>query len=383
MGRLRVTLMLTLLMGAGAILAACPVPNGYTVQPAFPNANFGLMVQAEPIPGDTGHALVLTKDGLIRRVSLTNASAQPSVFLDVRSRMHSAPDGEEGLLGLAFAPDYATSGRFYVHYTAPGDTPTIRGFPGRVGRISRFTASGGTAALSSEQVLLEVYQPYLNHNGGALAFGPDGMLYIALGDGGLSGDPHNNAQNLNTLLGKILRVDVSGPSGYTVPADNPFAGGGGLPEIYAYGLRNPWRMSFDRVTGQLWAGDVGQSGWEEVNRIVAGGNYGWSQFEGHACFKQPCQAPGAIPPRATYSHEFGCSVSGGYVYRGTAMPELRGWYVYGDYCSGRVWGVNTEGDGAPIPMADTGQRIVSFMQDAGGELYIVTLNNGIHRLVRK
>lgn len=371
------------LSGFALASAACPLPNGYRFEQAFSNITFSGMVQVEPIPGDPGHALVLTQGGVIHRSSLVDASEASSVFLDLRDRLHPSPDDEEGLLGLAFAPDYATSGRFYVHYTAPGGEPSVRGLPGRVGRISRFTASGASATPSSEQVLLEVYQPYTNHNGGALAFGPDGMLYIALGDGGSGGDPHNYAQDRNSLLGKILRVDVSGPGGYTIPPDNPFAGGGGRPEIYAYGFRNPWRLSFDRETGQLWAADVGQSAWEEVDRVVAGGNYGWSQFEGDACFKQPCNAPGAIPPRITYSHQFGCSISGGHVYRGTAMPELRGWYVYGDFCSGRVWAVNTEGSGPAIPLADTGTAIVSFMQDGGGELYAVTFNNAVYRLVRK
>lgn len=376
-------LMVLALCGFGAVLAACPLPNGYRLQQAFPNIAFSGMVQVEPIPGDPGHAVVLTQDGVIYRSSLADASEPPSMFLDLRQRLHPSPDQEEGLLGLAFAPDYARSGRFYVHYTAPGAEPSARGLPGRVGRISRFTASGAMAGISSEEVLLEVYQPYTNHNGGALAFGPDGMLYIALGDGGGSGDPHNYAQDRSTLLGKILRVDVSGPGGYTIPPDNPFAAGGGRPEVYAYGFRNPWRLSFDRETGELWAADVGQNAWEEVDRVVAGGNYGWSQFEGDACFKQPCSAPGAIPPRVTYSHEFGCSISGGHVYRGAAMPELRGWYVYGDFCSGRVWAVSAEGSGPAIPLADTGAAIVSFMQDGGGELYAVTFNHAVYRLVRK
>lgn len=246
------------ILGAAALLAAaCPAANGYVAVPAFPNARFEGVTGIYAMPGDVTSAVVLAQDGRAYRVNLRDPAAAPELFLDVRDHMIANPAREEGLLGLAFAPDYATSGRFYIHYTAGKPRRSV---------ISRFTDG-------AERVVLEIPQPHDNHNGGGLAFGPDGMLYIALGDGGSAGDPQGNAQNVNSLLGKVLRVDVSGEA-YEIPADNPFARGGGRAEIWAWGLRNPWRISFDRETGQLWTGDVGQGRWEEVNRIVGGANYG-------------------------------------------------------------------------------------------------------------
>ena len=373
MRRPRVTLALAISAALALVLTGCPRPNGYTAVRVFPNLNFAQMVGLYPIPDGSNAAVVLTKDGMIYRADPpADAAAQPSVFLDLRDRIIAEPGFEEGLLGFAFSPDYVTSGRYYVYFTAGSPRRSV---------VSRFTASGGRA---SEQVLLEVNQPYANHNGGPLAFGPDGLLYIGLGDGGSAGDPHGNGQNTDVLLGKVLRIDVSGNGGYTIPRDNPFAGGGGAPEVYAWGLRNPWRLTFDTATGALWAGDVGQGEWEEVNRVVRGGNYGWSVTEGDACYaRSSCDRRGLIAPRITYSHEFGCSITGGYVYRGAAMPELDGWYVYGDFCSGRVWAIDAGTDvGAAIPLADTGAQISSFAQDAVGEIYLVTFDNAIYRLVR-
>jgi glucose/arabinose dehydrogenase len=225
---------------------------------------------------------------------------------------------------------------------------------------------------------------FSNHNGGEITFGPDGYLYVGVGDGGSAGDPDGNGQNKNALLAKILRIDVSGDT-YTIPPDNPFAGGGGAPEIYAYGFRNPWRFSFDPATGALWAGDVGQNKWEEVDRVVSGGDYGWNVMEGNHCYKPSagCDTSGLIPPRAEYSHDDGCSITGGYVYRGTAMPELEGWFVYSDYCSGKVWAVNTADDASPpVELADTKKNVSSFFRDAAGELYLVTLDGQVFRLER-
>lgn len=364
------------LLVTGAFLAGCPQPNAYTVQQAFPQLRFANMLGLQPIPGDTGHALLLTQDGIVRRASLTDTAAPPTTFLDIRDRLIRTPGPEQGLLGLAFSPDYATSGRLYLYYTA--------GLP-MINTLSRFIAKGDHADPASERVLLQINQPFQNHNGGSLAFGPDGYLYVGVGDGGSAGDPSGYGQRLDTLHGKILRLDVSGDA-YTIPPDNPFVGEDARGEIFAYGLRNPWRMNFDQATGQLWAADVGQNAWEEVDRIVAGGNYGWNRTEGTHCYLPPsgCDASGTVPPRVEYSHEFGCAITGGFVYRGKAMPELTGWYIYGDYCSGRIWGVDTGSENGPaIPIADTGRSITSFAQDPNGELYIVTFNNEIDRLVRK
>jgi glucose/arabinose dehydrogenase len=373
---MKIPVFASVLVAASVLLAACPQPNGYRAAPVFPQLTFARMVALEPIPGDLDHALLVTQDGVIRRANLADEAEPVTVFLDIGSRVIPDPHTEEGLLGLAFAPDYATSGEVYVYYTA---SP-------RHNRVSRFIAQGAQADPASEHVILNLPSKRAdNHNGGALAFGPDGYLYIAVGDGGDAGDPANNGQNTGTLFGKILRIDVSGTE-YSVPADNAFARGGGLPEIYAYGLRNPWRITFDTKSGQLWAGDAGQARWEEVNRIVNGGNYGWRVMEGNHCFRPDsgCDPSGMFAPRAEYSHDFGCAVVGGYVYRGRAMPELDGWFVYGDFCSGRVWAVDAASDsGAAIPLADTGRQITSFAQDRHGELYLITFDNAIYRLERK
>ncbi|MBI5284706.1 MAG: PQQ-dependent sugar dehydrogenase [Chloroflexi bacterium] len=350
--------------------------DGYTAEPAFPHVDFAKMLGMQVVPGSANIALVVSQDGVIRRADLRDAASTPAVFLDIGDRLIRDPGMEEGLLGLAFAPDYASSGEFYVYYSAGSPRRAV---------LSRFVAQDDAADPASERVLLEIEEPYSNHNGGSLAFGPDGYLYIGVGDGGAGGDPHGNGQNKDALLGKILRIDVSGED-YTVPADNPFARGGGRGEIWAYGLRNPWRLNFDPQTGALWAADVGQGDWEEIDRIVKGGNYGWNVMEGDHCFEPAsgCHKAGLLPPRAEYGHDLGCSVTGGYVYRGPAMPELDGWYVYGDYCSGRVWAVNTaDGASAPVQLANTGATITSFAQDAAGELYLVTFDQGIRKLTRK
>ncbi|MBI5287517.1 MAG: PQQ-dependent sugar dehydrogenase [Chloroflexi bacterium] len=249
---------LVLLTMAIATIAGCPQPNGYTTRPAFPQADFEFMDGMHWIPGDPSHALVLTQRGVIWRVNTSDPAEEPAIFLDLRDRLIPQSGGEEGLLGLAFSPDYDNGGRFYVHFTGEGDVPIRPDGQARKSVISRFTAAGATADPRSEQILLELRQPHSNHNGGALAFGPDGYLYVAFGDGGSGGDPDGNGQNLGTLLGKILRIDVSG-AGYAVPPDNPFVGTpGARPEIWAYGLRNPWRIAFDRANGALWAADVGK-----------------------------------------------------------------------------------------------------------------------------
>lgn len=360
--------------------AAAPTPasepevraGAYTLVDAVPAANFTRMVAYELIPGDD-RAVVLTQEGVIYAVGAGEDSAE--TFLDIRDRIKRDLDNEEGLLGIAFAPDFPTSRAFYIYYSKDNPRRTT---------LSRFRAPGDTADPASEQVLLEVEQPYPNHNGGALAFGPDGMLYVGLGDGGSSGDPQGNAQNTQTLLGSILRIDVSGGAGYTVPPDNPFVGGGGRPEIFAFGFRNPWRFSFDPQTGALWAGDVGQDAIEEVDLVERGKNYGWNIMEGSSCFRAAtCDTTGLTLPRAEYTHDFGCSVTGGRVYRGSALPELVGWYVYADYCSGNVWAFDTADPASgPVLIAETGVPISSFGVDADGELLLVTFADRIGRLGR-
>ncbi len=373
MNVIRLGIFASFTIAAGVMFSACPRPNGYQAALVYPHLNFDEMVGLHPLPASR-HALVLTQDGVIYRANLANPGETPTVFLDLQDDIIEDRGNEEGLLGVALAPDYETSGRFYVNYTAGDPKRNV---------ISRFIASGAAADAGSERVILEIEQPFSNHNGGGMAFGPDGMLYISSGDGGSAGDPNRNGQNTNTLLGKILRIDVAG-DGYAIPADNPFAGGGGRGEVWAYGLRNPWRITFDTATGQLWTGDVGQNQWEEVDRIIRGGNYGWNIKEGDSCFGGDVCAAIGLPPRVTYSHEFGCSITGGYVYHGSSMPELDGWYVYGDFCSGRVWAIDAAADaGAAIPLADTGAAIASFAQDAGGEIYMVTFNNAIYQLVQK
>ena len=353
------------------------IANGYAATHAFPQIAFDRMVALIPIPGDDGYAVVLTQqDGIIYRASLVDESEEPTVFLDVRDKMRDDLGNEEGLLGFAFSPDYATDRRVFVHYT---------GDPRRT-VIERYTAPGAAADAPSGRVILEVEQPYQNHNGGSIEFGPDGYLYIALGDGGAAGDPQRNGQSRDVLLGKILRIDVSGDA-YTIPPDNPFADGVGRGEIWAFGLRNPWRMTFDRETGDLWAGDVGQGEWEEVDRIAKGANYGWSVMEGPDCFREDaCENEGMILPRAAYStHVDGtCSITGGYVYRGASMPELDGWYVYGDFCSGRVWALDTSDEVSdPVVLMDSGKQISSFAQDTDDELYLVTFGRAIFQIARR
>jgi glucose/arabinose dehydrogenase len=326
----------------------------------------------------SGRLFVAQQGGQIRIVK--DGRLAPTPFLDIADRITSG--GERGLLGVAFHPHYPQDPRLFVDYTdRNGDT-----------RVSAFRvdpASPDRIDPSTEQRLLFVKQPYANHNGGALVFGPDGFLYIALGDGGSGGDPQGNGQSLKTLLGKVLRVDVDATSdgrAYGIPADNPYAygGGGRRPEIWLWGLRNPWRMSFDRVTHDLWIGDVGQNAWEEVDVQRAGApsgtNFGWNRLEGAHCFQpaQGCQTPGLTGPQAEYGHDQGCTVIGGNVDRGTGQPALSGGYVFADYCSGRVWAIDPSVDGlrAPTLVAETKHNFTAFGEDEAGELYAVDITGG-------
>ncbi len=314
------------------------------------------------------------------RISIVrDGTLAPSPFLDISGQISSG--GERGLLGVAFHPRYPADPRVFVDYTDPaGDT-----------QVSSFTVAAGDPDRvdpASEVRIIHIEQPFSNHNGGALAFGPDGNLYIALGDGGSGGDPQGNGQSLTTLLAKILRIDVDHPSGgraYGIPTDNPFAdGAGGLPEIWLTGLRNPWRMSFDRATGDLWIGDVGQSAWEEIDVQRAGApggtNFGWNRMEGSHCFQPStgCESPALTPPVTEYGHVLGCTVIGGYVYRGTAQPALAGGYVFGDYCSGKVWAIDpaTDGPRDPTFVDDSGHSFAAFGEDEAGELYAVDISGG-------
>jgi len=300
-------------------------------------------------------------------------SAPAVLFGDVTDLLVLDPGNEEGLLGLALSPDHESDRQVFLSYTAgvPGNRRSV---------ISRFTVVDGTLDLSTQQVVLEVPQPYRIHNGGHIVFGPDGYLYLGLGDGGAGGAP---SQDLSSLLGSILRLDIT-KDGYTIPPENPFVVvPDARPEVYAKGLRNPWRFTFDHTTGDLWAGDVGADLWEEIDRIVAGGNYGWDVLEGFACFEATgCDTEGLLPPRSVYSHQEGCAVIGGYVYRGAALRELTGWYVYGDLCNGNLWAVNTANDSPPALLAETGHALASFGELPDGELIALTYDNAVYRLER-
>jgi hypothetical protein len=322
-----------------------------------------------------GRLFILEQAGVIKL--LQPGASTPTVFMDIRSKILAG--GERGLLGLAFHPQYAANGRFFVFYTRAGDGALV---------IAEYTATpvnANSASAATERILLTIPHPsFANHNGGMLAFGPEGYLYIGVGDGGSGNDPGNNAQNKNTLLGKILRIDVNSGTPYGIPPDNPFVGAiDGRDEIYAYGMRNPWRFSFDRLTGQQWVGDVGQGSREEVDTpILSGGNYGWRVFEGSICTNiDSCANPeNYIFPIFDYAHSGGrCSLTGGYVYRGAEATFAAGTYIYGDYCSGEVFVWN--GSAQSVLLA-TGMSISSFGEDEDGELYVVDLGGSISRLAR-
>ncbi len=318
----------------------------------------------------SGRLFVVEQGGTVRIV--TDGRLEPDPWLDLRDK--TAPGGEQGLLGLAFHPDFARNGRLFVDYTdLQGDTV-----------VAEYRSAGG-AEPAFGRVLLTIDQPFPNHNGGGLVFGPDGFLYIATGDGGGGGDPEDNGQALDTLLGKLLRIDVDrGGKGspYGIPPDNPFAGrAGARPEIWAYGLRNPWRFSFDR--DKVWIADVGQEELEEIDRAPArrgGINYGWDDMEGTACYEPSvgCRQKGRRLPLGEYSHDEGCSVTGGHVYRGRRYPVLSGAYVFGDYCSGTLWAVAAGGPSqqSPVELLDTDHLVSSFGVDEEGELYLTDISAG-------
>jgi uncharacterized repeat protein (TIGR03806 family) len=370
------------------------------VQRVFPNLpNFSQPIAMLQEPGNPARWYVVEKTGTVRFFSNTANVASTTTFIDISGRLNSNPgssNDERGLLGMAFHPDYPTDPRVFLFYTGSDNTL------GLVDRVSQFRlAAGGTTLDPATEVeLFDVDDPADNHNGGNIAFGPDGMLYIGIGDGGSGNDPfgaNGNAQNLRTLLGKMLRIDVGGPgaAAYTIPSDNPFPAGARCnvsgtsstatcPEIFAYGLRNPWRWSFDRVSGELWLGDVGQGSLEEVDLIVSGGNYGWRCLEGTNNTGLACGSnPNPLAPVAQYGRTAGFSTTGGYVYRGTAIPSLVGRYVFADFGTGNLW--NIARDTTPTltvtaaTALDTNLNVASFAEDTAGELYIVHLGGTLHR----
>ena len=368
--------------------ATCVIPEAAstntfaTLTRVFSSLSFNAPVVLRQSPTNQNRWYVAEQGGAIRTF-LENASSS-SLFADLTSRV--TVSAEMGLLGLTFHPDYESNHYVYVYYSS-----TVSGHESI---ISRFTAISDTQLdLSSEQVILRIDQPYSNHNGGNILFGPDGYLYIGLGDGGSAGDPLDNAQNINSLLGKMIRIDVDNPADlgnqvyYSSPADNPYVGQAGADEIYALGLRNPWRWSFDKVTGQIVAGDVGQNNWEEVDVIIKGGNYGWRCYEGNHIYDtgSGCSAQ-YISPIHEYEHDGGASITGGYVYRGSAIPALVGSYLFTDYFPGPVWAL-TDPYGTPsliyaVNNSTTNSSFISsFAEDANGELYVLSIGDGhIYRL---
>ncbi len=322
----------------------------------------------------SGRLFIIEKPGKIR--ILQNGELLPTPFLNIVSQVDSEKS-ERGLLGLAFHPDYLQNGRFFINYTDLNGNTVVAGL--------HVSADPNIADSDSQQILLAITQPYANHNGGMIAFGPDGYLYIGMGDGGSGGDPQVNAQNPDSLLGKILRIDVDSASPYGIPEGNSPTG---QPEIWAYGVRNPWRFSFDRVTGDLFIGDVGQNQWEEIHilpaGILGGINLGWNYIEGTHSFEgTPPTGVEFISPVIEYQHGGGnCSVTGGYVYRGS-LPEWQGIYLYGDYCTGKIWGALASPDGTwqTTELFSTNLNLVSFGEDQDGELYAVFLNGEIHKLL--
>jgi glucose/arabinose dehydrogenase len=356
---------------------------GYDLSPAFPGLKFEMPVELITPRDNSNLVFVVEQKGKIMSFLNQADVKNASVFLDIERNVDSG--GEKGLLGLAFHPAYKNNGYFYVNYTRSSPLETV---------ISRFKVSrGGSADPATEEILLRYAQPFSNHNGGKIAFGKDGFLYISAGDGGSGGDPHNNGQDLKSFLGKILRIDVNKPSGskkYSIPADNPFRGNDKnyREEIFAYGLRNAWRFNFDDETGWLWAGDVGQNEIEEVDIVEKGGNYGWRIMEGEDCFKpRDCRTENLILPIWSYRQgsSTGRSVTGGYVCRDRNLDGLYGKYIYGDFVSGNIWALTYSGKKAVKNelITKVSDGLSSFGEDEKKNLYVLGYSSGeVYRLVK-
>ena len=360
---------------------SCSSTQDSSLDRAFPNLRFNRPVDLQTPLDGSNRLFVVEQRGVIKVFENTDTVSLAQDFLDIENRVRDSGN-EEGLLGLAFHPDFQSNGYFFVNYTASSPRRTV---------VSRFQTQGNNPDFADpqrEKIILEIEQPYPNHNGGQIAFGPDGYLYIATGDGGSAGDPIRNGQNTTTLLGNILRIDVDAADDtipYTIPADNPFIDQEAFrPEIYAFGLRNPWRFSFDAVTGDLWTGDVGQNEYEEINIVEKGGNYGWNLREAAHCFPSSasCSTTGLIDPVIEYGRNKGGSVTGGYVYHGRNVPEYSGKYIYADYASGRIWALTWDGQAVVenVEIANTNLNISSFGVDATNELYICAFDGFIYTL---
>ena len=356
------------------------IKSDYNIENAFPNLSFQDPVGIHHAGDSSNRLFIIEQQGRIKVFENNSATSSSQTFLDIRSIVDQ--DGgytEEGLLGLAFHPNYSENGYFYVHYTdhLNGNINYPRNI---VARYSVSSNNPNQANLNSEQIILIVEQPYHNHNGGQMEFGPDGYLYISFGDGGSAGDPQGNGQNLSTFLGSIIRIDIDNPSGglnYGIPSDNPFIDAlNARDEIYAYGLRNVWRFSWDLETGLLWAADVGQNEWEEIDIIYSGLNYGWNEMEANHCYPpgSNCNPNNFEPP--IYEYELYvdgvCSVTGGYVYRGENLWMLEGKYIYGDWCTGDIWALTYDDNSNQIINTDllqSGINITSFGTDENNELF--------------
>ncbi|MEA1784948.1 PQQ-dependent sugar dehydrogenase [Arenibacter sp. GZD96] len=358
------------------------LPDTFTVRltNAFPELRFSRPLDVQSPDDGTNRIFVVEQRGRILVFPNETTVPQSTVFLDIGNRVDDS-ENEMGLLGMVFHPDFATNGYFYVYYNTSRNTTVVS-------RFSVMETDANNADANSEVILLQIPQPFTNHNGGQLAFGPDGFLYIAVGDGGSGGDPQGNAQNRENLLGSILRIDVNGMDdglNYAIPPDNPYAESTVFRrEIFAYGLRNPWRMSFDVETAALWAGDVGQGELEEIDIIQKGANYGWNFLEGTACFSgNECDTESLVPPVFEYTHNAGdVSITGGYVYRGSLLPQLRSHYIYADFVSGRIWALAVNGTsvGNNELLLNSGLNISSFGTDNQNELYICSFDGAIYRL---
>lgn len=362
-----------------SIEATAQTQNQYIAAQAFPNLKFNSPDGIYPDPTNSNRLFVTEQTGTIKVFNNTQNATTAATFLDITNQVLYG--GEQGLLGLAFHPNYTQNGYFYLNYVADNPRRTV---------IARFNVNPNNpnaADPNSQQTILEISQPYSNHKGGQLAFGPDGYLYIGVGDGGSEGDPNGNGQNRQTLLGKILRIDVNASSGsrnYTIPASNPYAANslGYKEEIFAYGFRNPWKFSFDS-TGQLWVADVGQDRIEEIDLVEAGKNYGWNTMEGTLCYNPPngCNQTGLTLPIYNYTHDVGDAIIGGYVYNGQLNPALDGSYIYGDYGSGRIWALTIKNQNPSVTqLTDSGLNIASFGVDQNSELYFTAYDGKIYTL---